>query len=93
MTTNKKEEVYAIILYLYKLNTQICRKKQLGLYHKVDPTVLWLVNIVYCQRRPIFAYFIKASTFTITFLLNCYDNYIYKDDLNGDILVEKYMTS
>ena len=43
-----EKAAHAIILHLYKSNTQICRKGQLGPYHKVDPTMLWFVNTVGC---------------------------------------------
>lgn len=40
VAANRVEEVYAIILYLYKLNTKIRQEKQLSLYYKVYPTML-----------------------------------------------------
>ena len=35
-----EEIAHAIISHLYKSNTQIRRERQLGFYHKVDPTIL-----------------------------------------------------
>ena len=43
---NGEEEAYAIILHLYKSNTQICQEEQLSPYHKVDPIILWFVNTI-----------------------------------------------
>ena len=35
-----KKETNTIILHFYKSNTKIRQEKQLGFYHKVDPTML-----------------------------------------------------
>ncbi len=43
---DREKVMYAIISHRYKLNTQIRREKQLGLYYKFNLTVLWFVNIV-----------------------------------------------
>lgn len=87
VTSDEKKVAHAIILHLYKSNTQIHREKQLGLYHKIDLTVLWFINTIGCRRRLIFACSMQASTFTISCLFDYCNNYIYKVDWNGDVSV------
>lgn len=87
VVANGEEEAHAIISHLYKLNTQLRRERQLSLYHKVDPTVLWFVNTVGCQRCLILACFMQASAFTMSFSFDCYDNCIYESDPNRDVPV------
>ena len=82
-----KEVMHAIILHLYKSNTQIRQKEQLDPYHKVDPTLLWFVNIIDCQRRLILAYSMQVSILTMSYPFDGCDNSIYKYDRNGDISV------
>lgn len=87
ITTNEEEEANTIILHLYESNTQIRQNKQLSFYHKVDPTVLWFVNTVSCQRRLILTYYMQVSTFTMSYFLDFHDNYIYKNGSNRDVPV------
>lgn len=76
----EEKAVHAVILHFYKSNTQLHQKKQLDLYHKVNPTVLWFIHIVVCYRRLIFACSMQASTFTILCFFDCCDNYVYKSN-------------
>lgn len=84
---DEEKEVYVIILHLYKLNTQIWREKQLSPHHKVDPIVLWFVNIVNCECQVIFICFMQASAFIMLCPFNYCDNCIYKGDQNGNVPV------
>lgn len=85
---NKEKIAYAIILYLYKSNIQICWERQLGPYHKVDLTMFWFISIVGCWRWLILACSIQASIFTMSYFLDCCDNHIYKGDQNRDIPID-----
>ena len=78
---------YAIISHLYKSNTQIRWKKQLDFYHKVDPTMFWFVNTIGYRQRLILVCSMQASAFTILYPLDCFDNYINKNDWNKDVPV------
>ena len=40
VAVNEKEELHAIILHLYKSNTQIHQERKLSLCYKVNPTML-----------------------------------------------------
>lgn len=84
VAANREEEAHAIILYFHKSNTQICQKRQLSFYHKVDLTVLWFINTVGCQQCLILTLSMQANAFTISCF---FDNRIYKSDFNGNVPV------
>lgn len=58
IVTNKEKEVYVIILHFYKSNIQIHQERRLSLYHKINSTIFWFMNIIVCQQCLIFACFI-----------------------------------
>lgn len=45
---NEDKVAYIIILHIYESNTQIRQKSYLSLYHKVNLTIFWFVNIMNC---------------------------------------------
>lgn len=57
VTRKNKAEVDGILTTLYNANMQIRKEKGLNAYQKVDPSLLWYVNIIKCQRRWTFAFF------------------------------------
>ncbi len=87
VASDGKETVHVIISHLYKSNTKIRQKRQLGPYHKFDPIGFWFVNTVGYQRRLILTYSMQASIFNISCPFDSYDNCIYNDNRNGDVPV------
>lgn len=43
-----KAEVDSILATLYNVNMQICKKKGLDIYQKVDPSLFWYMNTIQC---------------------------------------------
>lgn len=58
VTRKNNAEVDGILATLYNANMQICKKKGLNAYQKVDPSLLWYVNTIGCQRRSTLTCFI-----------------------------------
>ena len=63
VTRENKTEVDGILANLYNANMQICKKKGLNAYQKVDPSLLWYLNTIKCRRRLTLTCFMCPTTF------------------------------
>ena len=63
VTRENKAEVDDILATLYNANMQICKEKSLNAYQKVDPSLLWYMNTIGCQKRLTLACFMCPTTF------------------------------
>ena len=63
VTRENKTEVDGILAILYNANMQIRKEKGLNAYQKVDPSLLWYVNTIECQRHLTLACFIYPTAF------------------------------
>lgn len=65
VTRENKAKVEGIMSTLYNVNIQICKEKDLNAYYQLDPSFIWYVNIVECQKHLILVCFIYSNVFRL----------------------------
>lgn len=75
----EKNIMEKVVSSIYENNIQIRKEKDLSVFHKVDPLLLWFFNMVdYCKCLVLICFADDSAFGGYVPDISCYDNYLYR---------------